>query len=256
MKIFKHLRSDWFRYGFETIAVVIGILVAFALDNWNEKRKDAVIEKYYLQRLCDDLFADITEIDTTVKYASEYIVIGNNILEILGQDYISDIQKSTDFTTTSFIENALNHYDIEVSTENFGRFLGYLFDERIVDMNNFTYRELISTGNFEVIKNPALRKNLTNYYLNFSAVLDIQDNLLASVDEFNKTLKVNNIPIINSLTFNDLHNQLISDDGNELQTSIRNLIWNHAYSISPFQNEFRPLCLELIHEINEYLEQL
>jgi hypothetical protein len=29
MKIFKHLRSDWFRYGFETLAVVVGILVAY-----------------------------------------------------------------------------------------------------------------------------------------------------------------------------------------------------------------------------------
>jgi len=38
MKIIKHLRSDWFRYGFETIAVVVGILVAFSLENWNEKR--------------------------------------------------------------------------------------------------------------------------------------------------------------------------------------------------------------------------
>ncbi len=33
MRVFKHLRTDWFRYGFETIAVVVGILVAFALDN-------------------------------------------------------------------------------------------------------------------------------------------------------------------------------------------------------------------------------
>jgi hypothetical protein len=38
MRIINHLKSDWFRYGFETIAVVVGILVAFALDNWNEKR--------------------------------------------------------------------------------------------------------------------------------------------------------------------------------------------------------------------------
>ena len=26
MRIIKHLRSDWFRYGFETIAVIVGIL--------------------------------------------------------------------------------------------------------------------------------------------------------------------------------------------------------------------------------------
>ena len=34
MRIFKHLRSDWFRYGFETLAVIVGILAAFALENW------------------------------------------------------------------------------------------------------------------------------------------------------------------------------------------------------------------------------
>jgi len=28
MKIFKHLRAEWFRYGFETLAVVVGILNA------------------------------------------------------------------------------------------------------------------------------------------------------------------------------------------------------------------------------------
>ncbi len=39
MKILKHLRNDWFRYGFETIAVVVGILIAFALDNWSGQRK-------------------------------------------------------------------------------------------------------------------------------------------------------------------------------------------------------------------------
>ncbi|MCK4991252.1 MAG: hypothetical protein KAS29_12225 [Bacteroidales bacterium] len=39
MKALKHLKSDWFRYGFETLAVIVGILIAFALDNWNEERK-------------------------------------------------------------------------------------------------------------------------------------------------------------------------------------------------------------------------
>jgi len=32
MRIFRHLRSEWFRYGFETLAVIIGILAAFALE--------------------------------------------------------------------------------------------------------------------------------------------------------------------------------------------------------------------------------
>ena len=38
MRIIKHLRSDWFRYGFESLAVIVGILVAFSLENWRETR--------------------------------------------------------------------------------------------------------------------------------------------------------------------------------------------------------------------------
>jgi hypothetical protein len=26
MRIIKHLKSDWFRYGFETLAIIVGIL--------------------------------------------------------------------------------------------------------------------------------------------------------------------------------------------------------------------------------------
>jgi hypothetical protein len=261
-KILKHLSSDWFRYGFETLAIVVGILVAFGLESWNESRKEAVLEKDYLLRLADDLTADLIEIDTTIKYASEYIAVGNKILEILGQDYMSDINKSNGFSrshdspTVSFINQAVNLYDKEITEENFGSSLGYLFDERTVDMNNFTYTELMSTGNFEVIKNTTLRKNLSTYYLNFSAALDIQINLEVAVDEYNKLLQKNHIPIINSLTFNDLSKQLTSVNGQELQTSLRNMIWNHAYSISLFEYEFRPVCLGLMEDIYSYLKQL
>jgi len=240
----------------EIVLVVIGILIALSINNWNEDRKDATLEKYYLKRLISDLEADIAEIDTTVKYASEYIGIGNNILNLLGQNYASDISKSKDSLNVKFTMNALENYLKNISTENFGSSFGYLFDERIVDMNNFTYNELVSTGNFEVIDNPILRKNLTNYYLNFSAVLDIQDNLLESISEYNKILQKNNIPIINSLTFEDLEVQLNTENGKELQTSIQNLIWNHAYSISPFQYEYRPISVTLIKEIEKYLTQL
>ena len=256
MKIFKHLKSDWFRYGFESLAVIVGILVAFSLDNWNERRKDAVLEKYYVQRLIEDLNADLTEIDTTVKYASEYIVIGNGILKFLGHDYLSDIRKSSNLITVAFIEQALVHYEKEISNENLGSSLGFLFDERIVDMHNFTYNELISTGNFEVIENPALRKNLSSYYLKFTAVIDIQDNLLAAIDEYNSILQENNIPMINSLSYEDLEIQLQTDEGMELQTSLKNLIWNHAYAIALFHYEFRALCLALIYEANTHFEQL
>ena len=44
-KIIKHLRKRWLRYGLETLIVVNGVLIAFALNNWNEGRKKEVVDK-------------------------------------------------------------------------------------------------------------------------------------------------------------------------------------------------------------------
>lgn len=55
MKILKHLRTDWFRYGFETLAVVVGILVAFALESWGDTQKVKKEEHEILVNLLNDL---------------------------------------------------------------------------------------------------------------------------------------------------------------------------------------------------------
>jgi len=55
MKVFKHLRSDWFRYGFETIAVVVGILIAFALENWRDTQQIKEEEQEILINMLSDL---------------------------------------------------------------------------------------------------------------------------------------------------------------------------------------------------------
>ena len=55
MKIIKHLRSDWFRYGFETLAVIVGILAAFALENWRDSLEEKKEEHEILVNLLNDL---------------------------------------------------------------------------------------------------------------------------------------------------------------------------------------------------------
>ena len=62
MKIFKHIRSKWFHYGFETLAVVVGILIAFALDNWNDERKQQELELKTLIELKNALQSDLEDI--------------------------------------------------------------------------------------------------------------------------------------------------------------------------------------------------
>lgn len=58
MKIQKHTRAVWFAYGFESIAVIVGIVVALALENWNDARKQNNTEINYLSGLIKDLAND------------------------------------------------------------------------------------------------------------------------------------------------------------------------------------------------------
>ena len=239
----------------EIVLVVIGILIALSINNWNENRKDANLEKYYLLRLVEDLNADIIEIDSTVSFAYKAIVTGNEILNKLGVDYMSDIKAIKNTTHLHFIDNALKHYNIELLDENFGQALGFLFDERLVDMYDATYQELVSTGNLEVINNRDIREQLSSYYLNFKAVLDIQDNLLFSIDAYNNALLNTHIPIINSLNLEEVRTK-INASNSEFIVALKNLIYNHAYAISLFQYVYRPLCEGIISNIKTYSKSL
>ena len=67
MKVFEHLKSNWFRYGFESLAVLIGILAAFALDNWNDQRRTNIAAEVYNQKIISDIIADTSNINGLIE---------------------------------------------------------------------------------------------------------------------------------------------------------------------------------------------
>ena len=72
-KIIDHLKENWIRHGFETLVVTIGILGAFTLNNWNENRKQRIIEKQFLYQLVDELKSDL---ESAKQLASGHRSIG------------------------------------------------------------------------------------------------------------------------------------------------------------------------------------
>ena len=53
-KIIDNLRQNWITYLFEIIVVLLGILGAESLNDWNEVRKEKELEHNYLLRLKKD----------------------------------------------------------------------------------------------------------------------------------------------------------------------------------------------------------
>lgn len=136
MKIFKHLRSDWFRYGFETLAVVVGILVAFALENWNDERREGKIALAYEQSLAAGLELDTQQINQT--------------LDLLAGD------------TTQLWDFIRRMSSDEVTLDTLIQIARYEFLPRMyasVTFNTSTYTSLGLTDNLSLL-DPGLQKNL------------------------------------------------------------------------------------------------
>lgn len=72
-KILEHLKQEWWKYGLETIVVVIGVLIALGLSNWNEHRKSEIHAREFAERLIKDIRLDTTEINQSMKLRNSTI---------------------------------------------------------------------------------------------------------------------------------------------------------------------------------------
>jgi len=64
----KNNTGKYFKYAIgEIILVVIGILIALQINNWNEEKQDRKIEKDYVISLIEDLEIDITKLSATIE---------------------------------------------------------------------------------------------------------------------------------------------------------------------------------------------
>ena len=77
IKFFRKIRQNllmenktgkYFKYAIgEIVLVVIGILIALSINNWNEKRKDNKISEEYLVGITNDIKKDLEQIDNILK---------------------------------------------------------------------------------------------------------------------------------------------------------------------------------------------
>ena len=91
IKFFRKIRYDlmeknktgkYFKYAIgEIVLVVIGILIALQINNWNEKRKDRINESVLYSRIVTDLQADENRINVYINYYKLDKSILNNIYQ-------------------------------------------------------------------------------------------------------------------------------------------------------------------------------
>lgn len=139
----------------EIMLVILGILIALQLNNWNENRKENHLKENYLQHLLLDLETDKIYCQNVVSTLESFSVEYDNYKKIYAEPglEISDV-------ITKLQNIPFGHVEIEFETS--------------------TIKTLISTGDIKLIP-ASLRNKLTAYYGNQNHIMTISNgNIFAS----------------------------------------------------------------------------
>jgi len=243
MKIFDHLKSDWFRYGFETAAVVVGILVAFALDNWNEGRKQEILEVQYLKGLKADLASDTAYFNRRIADSEGVIHDNSYHIQKMYQDQAS-------------LEEARNL----LSMANWN-------SEQLTTQHS-TYIDLTQSGSLSLISNQALKEQVITYYreTETAAAHILEFNEVSSrtllevnkvISNYNKFLYLFDVLYGEEKKFYEGEWAFINEPASEKFQTLENSLAIYSMKHNEFLGHFRTLkelSTQLIEEIEKELE--
>jgi len=152
IKFFRNIRKKlaaenkaqaYLRYAIgEIVLVVIGILIALQINNWNETRKFNSLKKVYIERLIDDLKQDTSQINTLIVKTIDK----QNIIETVINELDSGIKnESLTNAVIDYLKSGWNMLDFTPSAN--------------------TYSDLSQTGNMSVFRNAELTDRIKQYYI-------------------------------------------------------------------------------------------
>lgn len=135
----KNRTGKYLKYAIgEIILVMIGILLALQINNWNEDRKNSIIERATLESLKSDLASALVQLEVKIEQNRGYRNLDSILLDV--------IHFKKDISTDSLEQLTLRH----IFSPGFDPELG-------------TLNEILSTGKMEIIQNRRLRKHISSW---------------------------------------------------------------------------------------------
>ncbi|MBN4057938.1 hypothetical protein JYT34_00675 [Olleya sp. AH-315-K02] len=147
----------------EIVLVVIGILIALSINNWNENRKDRKLETQALINLKAEFNENQRRLESLIKIKQEQEDEGRAFLEIITNDSIPLSQK--------------------INTKPPRQYLGTW------SATNAVLNSLLSTGEITNIKNDSLKFLLTNWSVKVAKFKDVENRHSNAINEKNAYLK-------------------------------------------------------------------
>ena len=152
--LINHLKAEWYKYVLEIIVITIGILGAFALNNWNEINNQKSDEQKTLKYLREEVTSNLEQLDSKISSSEKRLEIDSILLL------------------------AMSNSDIRISNNDLS-----LFAERIsfaysFDPSDGVLKDIIFSGKLGIISNSKLRYMLTSWQSKVSDVKELEKILI------------------------------------------------------------------------------
>ena len=158
IKFFRHIRKDlieknktgkYLKYAIgEIILVVIGILIALQINNWNERKKEQAKELSFLKEINLDFKSNKTQLDSIISFNKVNLHAASRLLEIIATFDLKNPQR-----------NASNaHFADSMKVYN-----KLLWRNKSFNPQNGAVEALLNSSSFDLITNDTLRRNLISW---------------------------------------------------------------------------------------------
>ena len=241
--IMENKTSKYFKYAIgEIILVVIGILIALQINNWNENRKDRQKEKIYITNIQRDLKAQLQSLDRAIQG------------ELSSFENLSNAKKSF-HQHNKFVVNAKKLAEISAVNDR--------FTFNIIDTS---LEEIKSSGNLDIIQKSAVKDSLLKYY----DELRLKSQIIANNNYQNDNTAMTKSLNLTSVMGDDLKawlnfNAGISDTFKEVPENIIKLVSNSInipenalalYNIINYKRSVSFFHVSMYKEIEENIHDL
>ena len=230
--------SQYFTYAIgEILLVVIGILIALSINNWNQNRIDRRAEQYYLDQMKSDLVTDSLFLTTVATNLESRLPVIKDFLKVL------------------------HEYD---NQEAFRRGVKEYLDHVLVAVffvtNSTTFNEMESSGKLGIIKDQELRKHIISVYNH----IDVTKNIFSLNREFMRPVDTKLISDMGMAKYQKYQNELFApyntqeelynDKGlrEELISNVANWNWTIVDMLPAIESQLSDLRT-LIIAIDNYL---
>ena len=160
----------------EIILVVIGILIALSINNSNEQSKARKQEINYLKKLQADILLELKNNENMIVFRDNKAKASMKLLDF------------------KVIDNESNFVELEETI------FQVFFWETFIPTNN-TYKELLSSGNLNFIKNDSIKDHLLELDKKYVYIDNVEHHIRREFEQYLYDVSITNADILNTFDF-------------------------------------------------------